>query len=65
MQENLEIQYFGYMRIDEKLKVGDKVKKRTYLSTMLGGGDNGMVLNIRMKYKGEIIDPSTWFPSYF
>lgn len=63
--EDLEIQYFGYMRIDEKLKVGDKVKKGTYLSTMLGGGDNGMVLNIRMKYKGEIIDPSTWFPSYF
>ena len=62
--EDLEIEYFGYMSIDKNLKVGDKIKKGTYLSTMLGGGDSGMVLNIRMKYKGEIIDPSAWFPSY-
>ena len=63
--EDLEIEYFGYMSIDKNLKVGDKIKKGTYLSTMLGGGDSGMVLSIRMKYKGEIIDPSAWFPSYF
>ena len=63
--EDLEIEYFGRMRIDKNLKVGDKIKKGTYLSTMLGGGDGGMVLNIRMKYKGEIINPSEWFPSYF
>ena len=63
--EDLEIEYFGYMSIDKNLKSGDKIKKGTYLSTMLGGGDGGMVLNIRMKYKGEIINPSAWFPSYF
>ena len=63
--EDLEIEYFGYMSIDKNLKSGDKIKKGTYLSTMLGGGDSGMVSNIRMKYKGEIIDPSIWFPSYF
>ena len=63
--EDLEIEYFGYMSIDKNLKSGDKIKKGTYLSTMLGGGDGGMVLNIRMKYKGEIINPSEWFPSYF
>ena len=63
--EDLEIEYFGCMSIDKNLKVGDKIKKGTYLSTMLGGGDGGMVLNIRMKYKCEIIDPSAWFPSYF
>ena len=63
--EDLEIEYFGNMSIDKNLKSGDKIKKGTYLSTMLGGGDGGMVLNIRMKYKGEIINPSEWFPSYF
>ena len=62
--DELEIEYFGYMKINPELAVGDAIKKGTYLATMLGGGDSGMVLNIRMRYKGQIIDPSPWFPSY-
>ena len=31
---------------------------------MKGGGDSGMVLNIRMRYDGKIIDPSRWFTFY-
>ncbi len=62
--DDLEIEYFGYMKINPELAVGDRIEKGTYLATMLGGGDNGMVLNIRMRYKGDVIDPTPFFPSY-
>lgn len=62
--DDLEIEYFGYMKINTELSVGDKIEKGTYLTTMLGGGDGGMVLNIRMRYKGIVIDPSPFFPGY-
>ena len=62
--DDLEIEYFGYMKINPELAVGDRIEKGTYLATMLGGGDSGMVLNIRMRYKGDVIDPTPFFPSY-
>ena len=52
------------MKINPELAVGNRIEKGTYLATMLGGGDSGMVLNIRMRYKGDVIDPTPFFPSY-
>lgn len=58
---DIEIEYFGWIKIDENLKVGDEIVKGTYLGTLFGGGDSGMKLKIRMKYNGSIINPSLWF----
>ncbi|UTC55951.1 DUF4431 domain-containing protein [Treponema sp. OMZ 906] len=58
---DLEIEYFGWITLDENLKVGDKILKGTFLGTLYGGGDSGMKLKIRMKYKDTIINPSLWF----
>ena len=57
----LEIEYFGRMKISDKIKINDLIKKNTLLGEMLGGGDAGMKLKIRMRYKGRITDPSLWF----
>ncbi|MBQ5499345.1 MAG: hypothetical protein IIT73_06085, partial [Treponema sp.] len=62
--DGLEIEYFGLMWLNKDLSVGSKIEKGTYLGTMRGGGDSGMVLNIRMRYDGKIIDPSRWFTFY-
>ncbi|MBR0124759.1 MAG: hypothetical protein IJM03_05360 [Treponema sp.] len=62
--DGLEIEYFGLMWLNKELSVGSKIEKGTYLGTMKGGGDSGMVLNIRMRYDGKIIDPSRWFTFY-
>ncbi len=62
--DNLEIEYFGMIRIDENLKVGDELKIGSYIGTMLGGGDSGMKLKIRMRYNGSIINPEHWFSAY-
>lgn len=59
--ENLEIEYFGWFYFNKDLKVGDKITKGTLLGTMYGGGDSGMVLHIRMKYKGKVLNPDVWF----
>ena len=59
--EELEIEYIGLMKINPDLALGDKINKGTYLATMLGGGDSGMVLSIRMRYNGEVINPAPWF----
>lgn len=61
---NLEIEYFGMIRIDENLKAGDELKIGSYIGTMLGGGDSGMKLKIRMRYDGSIINPEHWFSAY-
>lgn len=62
---DLEIEYFGMMGlVNPELSVGSKIKKGTYLATMAGGGETGMRLNIRMKHRGEAINPEPWFPSH-
>lgn len=58
---DIEIEYFGYIKIDKNLKVGDKILVGNYIGTLFGGGDSGMKLKIRMKYKNSIINPSLWF----
>ena len=55
---NLEIEYFGHMIINERLAINSVIEKGTFIGEMQGGGDSGMVLKIRMKYKGILIDPS-------
>ena len=58
---NLEIEYFGYFRFSENLNVGDKIKKGTCLGIMFGGGETGMVLHLRTRYNGRLVDPEQFF----
>ncbi|WP_191016358.1 hypothetical protein [Treponema zioleckii] len=58
--EDLEIEYFGWIKLNEELHVGDKISKGTFLGTLYGGGDCGMKLKIRMKYKNKVINPEKW-----
>lgn len=58
---DLIIEYFGNIRPEKNLKPGKKVSKGEALGVLYGGGDYGMILKIRMKYCGRIIDPTPWF----
>lgn len=58
---NLEIDYFGSMDVAPGLAPKQAIARDTMLGTMTGGGDVGMQLKIRMRYKGVVIDPSFWF----
>ncbi|UTC42707.1 peptidoglycan DD-metalloendopeptidase family protein [Treponema sp. OMZ 857] len=62
--EELEIEYFGWINLNTELNIGDKIKKGTFLGILFGGGESGMKLHIRMKYKNKIINPSIWLESY-
>jgi len=57
----LEIEYFGSFWFAENLSVGGKIKKGTYLGRMYGGGDGGMVLHLRTRYNGKVVDPELFF----